>query len=134
MTHLPVEDFTNFLDGQFGLVVGTDLHKGPISDAPGFPPDCVFVRSAGGIEPLRSMAEATELRNSILDIRIRNTKHKAGELLGQDILNSMNGILGLPSGYLDAVPLQSEPLDAGTDERGRYIFALNIRLAWSETT
>ena len=134
MTHLPVEDFTNFLTGQFGLVVGTNLHKGSISDAPGFPVDCVFVRSAGGIEPLRSMAEATELRNSILDIRIRDAKHKAGELMGQNILNSLNGIAGLPSGYLDAVPLQGEPLDAGTDERGRHIFALNIRLAWSEAT
>lgn len=134
MTHLPVEDFTNFLTGQFSLVVGDNLHKGPISDASAFPTDCVFVRSAGGIEPLRSMGEVTELRSSILDIRIRNAKHKAGELMGQDILNSMNGVAGLPSGYLDAVPLQGEPLDAGIDESGRYIFALNIRLIWSETT
>lgn len=130
----PAQDFVGFLDGQFGLTKASNLFVGAIRTAPeaNVPTNSVFVRSAGGTTPIRSMGDKTQLRQALLDIRVRNDKVQPARDLAQNILDSIDK-LAVPTGYLDAETIQSAPVDNGFDDSGNSVFSLTVRLKWSHT-
>ena len=139
MTHDPAKDFALFLEAEVAsLTYGGNLFSRSLADRPpessAVDPNSVFVSPLPGIAPQRAMGEKSELRTSILNITIRNKKNSAGRILGQEIIDSMNGLAGLPATYLDAEPQSGDPSADGQDDKGLFLYGLAVILRWTEVT
>lgn len=139
MTHDPAKDFANFLATEIGsLTYGTNLFSRSLADRPpensAVPSGAVFVSALSGVPPVRAMGEKSELRTSILNITVRDGKNSSARALGQQIIDSMNGLSGLPATYLDAVPQSGDPSSDGQDDKGLFLYGVTVILRWSEVT
>ncbi len=139
MANDPAKDFAIFLAAEIGsLTYGTNLFSRSLADRPPesstVPAEAVFVSPLPGVPPVRAMGEKSELRTSILNITIRSAKNSSARALGQQIIDSMDGLAALPASYLDAVPQSGDPSADGQDDKGLFLYGLAVILRWSKVT
>lgn len=126
----PSEDLRDHIGTLIGsLSAGTNLFSSKPRAARGdVPQDAVFVYASGGRDPDRSMQEVDEIRHPIVTVTVRNSRQKTGSDLAQSIFNTLRGVP--PTGYLDLVCANSQPMDMGYDSDGRHFFNMTFILAY----
>ena len=129
----PAEDMQSHIAGLIAsLTAGTNLYASkPRAPRGDVPEDAVFVYASGGRDPDRSMQEVDEIRWPIVTVSVRNSRQKTGSDLAQEIFNTLRG--SPPTGYLDLVCANSQPVDMGYDSDGRHFFNMTFLLAYLET-
>jgi hypothetical protein len=119
-------------DAGLGLDIGVNLFIGPIrARSTQVPVNAVFVTSAGGPPPIRSMGQVSEVRTAIVSIQVRWATHAAGDAKVRAIQNALQGVA--IAGYHDVSALESEPQLIGRDVEGMYLWLHNYQLIYSET-
>lgn len=130
-----VEPVVDFLGTQIGaLTKGTNLFGGRMRDGEGIPASCVFVASVGGPAPQRRMGQTLEIRQSMVNVVVRNEVWLTGYNLAYSVINAFNGNTSVPVGFLDGEILNSAPMDNGLDAKNRYMFTIGVRLVHEEST
>ena len=128
----PPRDVASFLAGAgLGVTLGTNMFFGPQREVSNVVPiNAIFLMGRGGPAPIRSMTQVSEIRNPIVNIRVRWNKFAAGDTKVRAIQDALQG--ASISGYLDVEALQSEPSVIGEREEGHHFWLLSIGLAFEE--
>lgn len=132
MSHQPSTDLTAAIATQIAsLIAGTNLFDSMVkgSDA-NIPVNCVFVWNTPGITPLRTMGEPNEIRQAIVQLRVRNSKSGTGLALAFEIFNALRGLA--VATYLDVKSAASGPSNLGQDSDGAYYFSASFVMVYQE--
>ena len=132
MTHIPATDLATEIAAQVGsLTLGTNLFASTIR-APdsNVPKDSVFAWGDSGLEPLRTMSDADEIRTALVHVRIRSGKFSDGSTLAHSIMDLLRG--DDVASYLEVSVAKSEPQALGEDGDGNHYFGMQYLMTYQE--
>lgn len=128
----PARDLVDYLDGDssVGLTKGTNLFSGTMRAVKEgiVPANAVFVRSAAGADPVRSMRQVEEVLTAVAFVYVRWNTQKGGDAKVRAIRNTIQGVT--ISNYIDTFAQDSEPTQLGQDEEGNHMFLLAIEMLY----
>jgi Bacteriophage minor capsid protein len=126
----PLDLATYIADNVAGLTLGTNVFHGIERAAmpPQIPTDAVFVSPGAGTSPTRVMSLRVETRQPMIHIRTRAKAAEQAETWARAIQDLLQ--MGLPTGYLDAEALQSEPTLVAESTSQLMHYTMTFRLTY----
>jgi hypothetical protein len=129
----PGADLVTFLSTAVGaLTSGTNLFEGPVrAIRAGVPVTAAFVLATGGRAPSPFLGTGQDHWFAGVQVTVRGdvgAGYGAGQTLARSILAACQQ--AIPTGYIQTLCEQSEPIHIGQDDNGHFLWSINLRMEW----